>query len=281
MKFHHFGDPAGAPLVFFHGMPSSGDEGGLLHEAALAQGVHVLAPDRPGFGASPEQPGRTLMSTAQQVAQAMRQFGFQRYAVAGCSGGGPYTFALAAAAPDAVHFAAPVAGMYPYQGWHALNGMHLNNKIVFYLAQKRPNWIRPLFNITLKRAQRDIQKAYFDSLVVLPEQDASYFAQPAVAKIMQRALQNSLQQGSAAAIFETQLFARDWGIDTRQIRCPLIAWHGEQDTAVPIRLAQDYFDATAPLAQQPYQLIRLAAAHISTLVAVMESELFWRGVKTV
>ncbi|HET8706769.1 MAG TPA: alpha/beta hydrolase [Pseudomonadales bacterium] len=280
MKFHHFGDPDGAPLVFFHGMPSSGDEAELLHEAAKQQGVHVLAPDRPGFGATAFDPDRTLMSTARQVAEALRQMGYARYAVAGCSGGGPYTFALAAVAPEAVHFAAPIAGIYPFQGWRALTGMHWNNRVVFYLAQKRPRWIRLLFNITLTRLRQDENKAYFDSLKLLPPEDAAYFSQPAVATIMQRALRNSMQQGNEGAILETQLFARQWDIDSQLICCPLIAWHGERDTAVPVRLAQAYFDATAANRSAVYQLIRLPTAHISTLAEVIESNTFWQGVKT-
>jgi len=278
VNFHLFGDPDGIPLIYFHGLPSSGDEGALLHETALLQAVKVLAPDRPGFGQSPPQPGRSLMSTAQAVAQALQDRGERRYAVAGCSGGGPYALALAAAAPDAVRFAAPIAGMYPFRSWRDLAGMHWNNRLVFYLARTRPQWIRPLFNISLTRIRRDSRKAYYDSLKLLPAEDAGFFSLPEVAEVMQRAMENSMQQGCEAAMVETQLFARDWQIDLARIRCPVIGWHGQQDSAVPLAMAQGFFNDAKKIAPQ-CQLITLASAHISTLKNVLDDEGFWRAVK--
>ena len=48
------GDPAGPPVMYLHGSPSSRLEVGLpgIREAAENLGVRVLAPDRPGIGLS-------------------------------------------------------------------------------------------------------------------------------------------------------------------------------------------------------------------------------------
>ncbi len=48
------GDPAGPPVMYLHGSPSSRLEVGLpsIREAAEDLGLRVLAPDRPGMGLS-------------------------------------------------------------------------------------------------------------------------------------------------------------------------------------------------------------------------------------
>lgn len=275
MNFHHFGDLNGTPLVYFHGLPSSGDEGELLHQAALKRSVHILAPDRPGFGKTPFQK-RTIASTAKQCAEQMHSMGFEKYAVAGCSGGGPYTFALAAVAPESVVFAAPIASMFPFERWKDLAGMHLNNKVVFYLARNKPDWVRPLFNVTLNRIKKDLRKTYFESLKVLPAMDANYFSQPNVAAIMLRAMQNSMLQGNEGAVYETQLFAHDWGVDFSAIRCPLVIWQGEKDTATPLLMAKKFMKKKSEFgSQKKFKLEVLPTAHISTLAAVLALDEFW------
>ncbi len=60
LGYAEFGDPAGRPILYFHGFPSSRLEAGLAHGAALRTGVRIVAPDRPGSGLSDFLPGRTL-----------------------------------------------------------------------------------------------------------------------------------------------------------------------------------------------------------------------------
>ena len=55
-----FGDPAGTPVFYFHGFPGSRLEAQVVHSIGAAGGARILAIDRPGFGGSEFQPGRTL-----------------------------------------------------------------------------------------------------------------------------------------------------------------------------------------------------------------------------
>ena len=52
------GDPAGSPMIYLHGSPSSRLEVGLpgIRETAEDLGLRVLAPDRPGVGLSTVPP---------------------------------------------------------------------------------------------------------------------------------------------------------------------------------------------------------------------------------
>ena len=60
LAYLEIGDPSGAPVRYFLGFPGSRLEGRLAADAARRRGLRLLAPDRPGFGASTRQPRRTL-----------------------------------------------------------------------------------------------------------------------------------------------------------------------------------------------------------------------------
>jgi pimeloyl-ACP methyl ester carboxylesterase len=58
--------------------------------------------DRPGFGGSTRQPGRTVADGARDVLTIADHLALDAFAVAGVSGGGPCALAVAAGAADRV-----------------------------------------------------------------------------------------------------------------------------------------------------------------------------------
>ena len=61
LAYEEYGDPAGFPVLSFHGGLSSRLDAAPAHEAAVAVGVRLVSPDRPGMGLSTFQPGRRLL----------------------------------------------------------------------------------------------------------------------------------------------------------------------------------------------------------------------------
>jgi pimeloyl-ACP methyl ester carboxylesterase len=101
LEYASLGDPGGAPVLFFHGTPATGGQGVVVADAARAHGVRLIAPSRPGYGASSlNSPGLAL--TAADTLELADQLGLERFALMGGSGGGPFSLAVAAAAPDQV-----------------------------------------------------------------------------------------------------------------------------------------------------------------------------------
>jgi pimeloyl-ACP methyl ester carboxylesterase len=96
----------GIPVIEHHGTPDSR----LLYErwivAAQARGIRLSSYDRPGYGGSSPQPGRTVAAAAEDVAAITQALGLKRLFVWGASGGGPHALACAALLPDLVVTAA-------------------------------------------------------------------------------------------------------------------------------------------------------------------------------
>ena len=101
LEYADLGDPEGVPVIFLHGTPSTGGQGAVVAEAAGSHGVRLIAPSRPGYGASTMSPPG-LASTANDTLELADQLGLERFALLGSSGGGPFALAMAASAPERV-----------------------------------------------------------------------------------------------------------------------------------------------------------------------------------
>ena len=144
LGYAEYGDPDGQPLFFFHGTPGSRVEGRLNAEAAAAANVHLIAPDRPGFGLSDFQPGRSIADWADDVAQLADALGFDHFGVLGASGGGPPVIACALELPERLTTAGIVAGVGPADAAEATEGMSQSNRALFAVGRRAPFVLRPL-----------------------------------------------------------------------------------------------------------------------------------------
>jgi len=95
LGYAEYGDPSGAPILFFHGGNDSRLEGALLQETTQRLQVRLIAPDRPGYGLSDFQPNRQFLDWPADVAELAEALGMDRFAVIGHSGDSPHVAALA------------------------------------------------------------------------------------------------------------------------------------------------------------------------------------------
>jgi len=89
------GDPGGRPVLVHNGTPNSRHLYGPA-AAAAARGLRLIGYDRPGYGGSTPQPGRTVADCAADVRAICAGLGIDRLAMWGVSGGGPHVLACAA-----------------------------------------------------------------------------------------------------------------------------------------------------------------------------------------
>ena len=83
-------------------------------ERAERQGIRVISYDRPGYGGSTRQPGRTVADCATDVRTIADGLAIERLAVWGISGGGPHAIACAALLGDLVPAVAVLASSAPW-----------------------------------------------------------------------------------------------------------------------------------------------------------------------
>ncbi|MBU1879209.1 MAG: alpha/beta hydrolase, partial [Chloroflexi bacterium] len=111
LSYAEYGDPAGAPVFLFRGTPSSRLACHPDDTIATDLGARVIVTERPGFGRSDFQPGRTLLDWPADVVALADALGLDRFAIVGTSGGGPHAAACAYRIPQRLTLAAIVSGV--------------------------------------------------------------------------------------------------------------------------------------------------------------------------
>lgn len=215
------GDPAGAPVVLFHGAPGSR----LFVPGDVPAGMRVITFDRAGYGGSDPCAVRCVLDCAQDVAALADALALDRFAVAGWSGGGPFACATAYALSDRVTRLALVSAPGPLDevpnGWELLG------------EYRKPT--AEMARVDPARSQRAIAR-HMQPYIEKPSAFLGSGRGPdgAVLHGPQRAmldaqLAEALRQGAAGIAHDLVAMWRDWGFRLRDVRTPTHVWHGALD----------------------------------------------------
>jgi pimeloyl-ACP methyl ester carboxylesterase len=233
LGYGEWGPGDGFPVVGFLGTPLSR----LAHlgDAPDVSGVRLILVDRPGYGLSDFQPGRTLLDLPDDVAQLADVLALERFAVFGMSGGGPHAAACGYALPDRVSAVALVSSPGPV--WDRRQ-----------LRYSLPPHRQPLVEL----AARDREAAACVLLddcrteldrVARGEEQADGSVDPALRRRLRAATLEATPEGYAHDLLI--LFVSPWGFAPEEISVPTSIWHGDRDPAVPLDIAR-FFARTIP-----------------------------------
>jgi pimeloyl-ACP methyl ester carboxylesterase len=229
------GDPDGRPVLVHNGTPNSR----LLyppHAAdAAARGLRLISYDRPGYGGSSPQPGRTVADCAADVQAICAELGIDRLAMWGISGGGPHVLACAALLPGLVVAAASLASLAPRDaaGLDYFAGMGQDNVDDFKLLASDP---------AAARIKLDKDRELF--LTVSPAELAEgirSLLSPADAAVLTgeladhltRCNRDGLAPGGQGWWDDSCAHDGPWGFDLAAISVPVLLLHGREDRFVP------------------------------------------------
>ncbi|KPJ95057.1 MAG: hypothetical protein AMJ55_04895 [Gammaproteobacteria bacterium SG8_15] len=208
------GAEKGTPFFTFHGLPGSRMESHLLDAAAKKRNIKIITPDRPGYGLSTRYPKRTLLGWSDDVSCLADALHLDTFGVIGISGGAPCALSCAYTIPDRITSTGIVCGLGPlYQTglgsdmrWFVTGG--------FFLAHSFP-WL----------------------LKIIHGLPALMLAKTMREKLMLN-IREAFRQGTAGAVQDMQLYARDWGFSLQDIKSRIDIWHGDADDIVPISHGQ-------------------------------------------
>jgi pimeloyl-ACP methyl ester carboxylesterase len=240
LAWAEMGDPDGYPVFAFHGTPGSRHQILVDPAPALAAGVRLIAPDRPGCGASTWQPRRTFAGWANDVAELADHLGVQRFAVLGISGGGPHAAVCARLLSDRVSAAALVSGVGSLAQPGSEAGMMLANRVFARLARNAPAVNDVIFGLIFLVGRRFPERVLPMLVNSMPAVDTAVLSRPEVRSSFVRMLTNASRTAGRAAARDFRLFARDWGFRIEDITVPVQVWQGDVDVNVPVAHAERY-----------------------------------------
>jgi pimeloyl-ACP methyl ester carboxylesterase len=232
LAFAEYGVPDGLPVFAVHGTPGSHRWMAPFDAAARTLGVRVIAPDRPGYGASSYDPGRRIADWPHAVAAIADSLGLTRFGVLGHSGGGPHAAACAAALGPRLFGVGIVSGIGPLGAGATSAGMMPANRLNVRLARVSPALVRPIMAWFLFGLKRFPVRAIAGFQRMLPPPDQHLLARADV-RAMVTEDGGTATTAARAAAQDFGLFVRPWGFRLEDITIPVHLWHGDLDANVP------------------------------------------------
>ena len=251
LGYAEFGDLAGKPVFFFHGFPGSRlqrEPGDLI---ATSLGAHIITIDRPGFGLSSFQPGRTLLDWPDDVVALADALEIDQFASIGLSGGGPYLLACAYKIARRLTSATVIDGLGPLDQPGVFLGMDRSGRIALGIAKKAPWWlIRLILAPVVRKVQRNPAGASKSKHLPAsaPQVDRDVFARPAIQAMNRADLLEAYRNGVDGLSWELVVLTRPWGFRLEDINMKIYLWQGEADTTIPLSMGK-YIARTLPNCQ--------------------------------
>jgi pimeloyl-ACP methyl ester carboxylesterase len=229
------GDPKGRPVVVHHGTPMDGTPPPAAVADAERNGLRLIAYDRPGYGGSDAQPGRTIADCASDVAGIADALGIDRFVTWGISGGGPHALACGALLPERVAAVASISGVGPYDAddLDFMAGMGEGNVEEFGAAVEGAETLDPLLRAEAEAMAATGTDALLEAMrTVLSDLDAQAL-DGELGAYLHASVQAGLAPGIAGWSDDDLAITRPWGFDLEDITAPVLVAQGAHDLMVP------------------------------------------------
>ena len=242
VAFQEYGDPGGVPVIFCHGWPSSRTMAQLADEPARTLGVRIISPDRPGISGSSLQLDRKLSDWPSLVEQLVNKLEIEEFRILAISGGAPYAYATAISMPERVRAIAIVGGVIPFAELKDFKGLLPLYRHMLGFYRNRPQLLRQLFFLARPflsfRAPIRLRPLLLTMLLLRPCDAASLRDDAAFEAIFES--QRRAWRGSVEGVLaDARIYAEPWGFALEDVRVPVRLWHGIEDRAFAVRLAEE------------------------------------------
>ena len=228
----------GWPVFLLHGTP--GSRTGPMPRAGVLyrRGILLVSYDRPGYGGSAPQPGRTVADAAWDIADIAKDLGLERFSVVGRSGGGPHALACAALLPDQVHRVATLVGMAPQAPDLAYTTGMTQANVAAFAAGSDSTGVGERLRWRSTRTAVDPRSLLDLLLTEMTPADRLVVQEDAIQRLLVDSYDEAVSQGPHGWFDDVLALRRDWGFEVEDIHRPVYIWHGAQDNFAPVSHAR-------------------------------------------
>ncbi len=231
--FWRYGDPAGRPVLFFHGAlfgitghPDSARDARLF-------GFDIIAPERPGYGATPlpdmADPVALLVARAKTILDSE---GIDRVQLIAHDVGSVYAFAFARCHPDRVSSILCAPATPPMMGWAQTADMPPLHRVSAFAAQKAPAMMEMLVRIGLQRVAREGLSAIPRLVFADSEHDRAVMLRADAYPMLEQLYHTASTQDATGFIQDMFVTNRNWADWLPDVKCPVRLLHGQESRTV-------------------------------------------------
>ncbi|GGT37958.1 alpha/beta hydrolase [Streptomyces atratus] len=230
-----YGDPAAPPVIVLHGTPGSRFEGVALRQAATDAGLHLVCPDRPGYGETDPVPGRGFHRWNGDFVTLLDHLGHERAPLVAISGGGGYALSAAQTHPERVTKLILACAAVPGAPRQAYARRIPIVKWLDRLVRWAPVIARPMLAGTGIFKRMKSREPHLDAW---PLADQLIMKEPEFQELSDLDTTEARRQGMDAAMADLAGYSRPLPDPLNSISVPTVFIHGEADGNVPIEVAR-------------------------------------------
>jgi pimeloyl-ACP methyl ester carboxylesterase len=229
------GPEDGVPVIICHGTPGSRlvrhPDAGIYER----HGVRAVGYDRPGYGLSDPQIGRSVADAAADIAAIGDELGFERFAVVGGSGGAPHALACGALLGDRLIRVGALVTPAPSDtdDFDFFEGLADLNVKEFGAALEGRESVEAFLQPYVDGIRADPDDVIEQILTELPEVDRELASRPEMREIMRGSFVEAVRQGSRGWADDDLAFAKSWGFQLEDVTAEVRVWQGELDVLTP------------------------------------------------
>ena len=231
LAYEDYGVATGFPVLSFHGGLSSRLDAAPAHEAAVAAGVRLISPDRPGMGLSTYQRGRRLTDWPADVAHLTEALGIGEFAVMGWSAGGAYAAVCAAAMGDRVTAAALLSSAVPLDLYGTTRGLSMEDRVLLVLTRRTPWLASALMKVSIVNASN--ARLFRAVMRTFPPADRTVLTEWGPPDLALSFVREAMRQGTEGCVQDYRIFGAPWGFSLEDIHVPVDIWEGSDDNTGP------------------------------------------------
>jgi len=238
LGYAEYGDPKGKPAFFFHGWPSSRLAGVETNGIATKYNVRIISVERPGYGLSDYKENRKLIDWPDDIVELADHLKFNKFAIMGVSGAGPYVAACACKIPHRITNAGIVVGLGP-----ANTKKNLERMLITGLFFKANHYHVPFINYFASFLSL-VSFKYFPSIgnrFGFPaKEDQNLLKKKELAKEIDEAIIEGFRNGIKGPALDLKIYASDWGFKLKDIKAKVYLWYGAKDRNISVNMGIYY-----------------------------------------